>query len=126
MGVDNTGTLIPLVQQVWLNLAGTDVPPTHEAGFTVGPDFPDRCNDHPSDKSHIVSLVRGYFTAGNHAVEYIFGVFIAHDPSDNFLPARLFRGQRCAMASTRLRNALSLLRPASPPRPAGSARRWRI
>src|SRR6185369_14601306 len=75
MGVDNTGTLIPLVQQVWLNLAGTDVPPTHEAGFTVGPDFPDRCNDHPSDKSHIVSLVRGYFTAGNHAVEYIFGVF---------------------------------------------------
>ena len=90
--VSTIGTLLPLLQQVWLNLAGMDVPPTHEAIATVSPDFPDRCNDHPSDKSHIPSLVRGYLTTGNHTIEDIFWVFIAHDPSDNSLPRRLFRG----------------------------------
>ena len=54
---------------------------------------PDGCNNHPSDEKHVASLVLGYLTVGDHAIENNFWIIdaICYLPHD--LPSRrLFRG----------------------------------
>ena len=51
------------------------------------------CNNHPSDEKHVASLVLGYLTVGDHAIENNFWIIdaICYLPHD--LPSRrLFRG----------------------------------
>ena len=70
-----------------------DIAPANKPCAAVRLHVPDGCDNHPSDEKHVASLVLGYLTVGDHAIENNFWIIdaICYLPHD--LPSRrLFRG----------------------------------
>ena len=74
-------------------LISVHIAPANKPCAAVRLHVPDGCNNHPSDEKHVASLVLGYLTVGDHAIENNFWIIdaICYLPHD--LPSRrLFRG----------------------------------
>ena len=74
-------------------LTSVHIAPANKPCAAVRLHVPDGCNNHPSDEKHVASLVLGYLTVGDHAIENNFWIIdaICYLPHD--LPSRrLFRG----------------------------------
>jgi hypothetical protein len=74
-------------------LTSVHTAPASEPCAAVRLHVPDGCNNHPPDEKHVASLVLGYLTVGDHAIENNFWIIdaICYLPHD--LPSRrLFRG----------------------------------
>ena len=58
-------------------LTSVHIAPANKPCAAVRLHVPDGCNNHPSDEKHVASLVLGYLTVGDHAIENNFWVIDA-------------------------------------------------
>src|SRR6476660_5871038 len=83
----------PRAEITLFQLTSVHIAPANKPCAAVRLHVPDGCNNHPSDEKHVASLVLGYLTVGDHAIENNFWIIdaICYLPHD--LPSRrLFRG----------------------------------